>query len=169
MSDAKPAVPTPVTIALVLVGVALVIGAFLLGRSLGTAEEPTTTTSEIAPLAAPESLKAFQKGEESDPSTGPDKEIVRANYTDGTDKILLVLSRPEADLEKFLADAGINDLQQQADKPGGDEVSPTLCGKSADTGFAACGRINGGVGELIVGATEMQAATLVELLEELQR
>lgn len=169
---AKPPVPTSVTIVVVLVAVALVVGAFFLGRYLAGDASGEPTEVATLPLAAPDAIGAFQLAESSSPSTAADvgKELVRATYTDGSDRVLLVLSRPETELGEFLVAAGIEELGEVE----GSEASPgatsiTLCGRSADTGNAACGRLAQGAGELLVGLTEVPSEQLSTMLDELHR
>ncbi|NLE96938.1 MAG: hypothetical protein GX596_02975 [Propionibacterium sp.] len=174
MSDqpaAKPPVPTPVTIIVVLVAVLLVAGAFLLGRWLADDGPSAPPEEPAAPLVAPESIGEFQVSETSAPSTAADvgKDVVRATYTDGTNRVLLVLSRPEADLEEFLTNAGIQELQAA---PEADDASPepsaaTVCGRSADTEYAACGRQIEETGQLLVALTDVDPNTLTTLLQQL--
>ena len=158
----KPPVPTLVTIVAVLVAVALIAGAFFLGRSLATEPEPEPTETELPALTPPGQLAGLQLAETAAPSLAPGvgKDVVHANYTDGTARILLVLSRPEADVEEFLTNAGITNLAAR----GG---AGTMCGTSTDTGYAACARVVDETGRLIVGATEVSAETLETLLDEL--
>lgn len=160
----KPPVPTLVTIVAVLVAVALIAGAFLLGRSLATAPEPAPTETPTTALAPPAQLAGFQLAETAAPSLAPGvgKEVVHANYTDGTARILLVLSRPEAEVEEFLTNAGITNLTERSAASG-----RTMCGTSTDTGYAACARLVDDTGRLIVGATDVSAETLETLLDEL--
>jgi hypothetical protein len=164
--EQKPPVPTTVTILAVLVAVALIAGAFLLGRQLGTPPPPAPSESATA-LDLPGQLGGFQLAATEAPTLPPvvGKELVRANYTDGTDRVLLAFSRPETDVEEFLGNAGITNLTQQAEGSG--DVSATMCGTSSDTGFPACGRIVDGTGRLLVGVTEVAAQELAGLLDQL--
>lgn len=164
----KPPVPTPVTVAIVLIAVGLVVGAFLLGRALaggGNEEQPTDPS---APLVAPAAIDSFQVSETAAPTAAPDvgKDVVRATYTDGTDRILLILSRPETDLTAFLSAAGIEGAEAREGEAS-PEATPTVCGRSTDTQLAACGRLVGDTGQLLVAVSDVDSATLGELLDRL--
>lgn len=192
MSSNKPPIPTAFTIVAVLLAVALIIGAFMYGRILG-APEPEPSETPIPPLAAPSTLGglALSDQETPEPVAGVEKEIVRATYTDGTQRVALALSRPETDLEAFLTDAGISNLQEKPDAPSAPKpepgpspsegepepeaspspaaptMSPVMCGSSSDTQLPACAQISDEEARLVLALSEVEEQQLLTMLNEL--
>lgn len=177
---AKPPIPTWFTIVAVLLSVALIGGAFLLGYRQHL-PEPEPSPTPTPPLTVPEMLGDYPMSESVLPSESPQpdqREVARATYTDGVDKLVLILARPETKLEQFMADAGVTDLQivsEPSDEPSEEETPaegesplPTdgtvLCGNSVDSGFAACGRLRGNVGQIVFAGTDVDATQVEELL-----
>lgn len=175
---AKPPIPTWFTIVAVLVSVALIGGAFFLGYRQHL-PEPEPTPTPTPPLTVPEMLGDYPMSESVLPSESPQpeqREVARATYTDGVDKLVLILARPETKLEQFMADAGVTDLQIVSEPQPSESPSPAegesplpadgtvLCGNSVDSGFSACGRLKGNVGQIVFAGTDIDAATVEELL-----
>lgn len=178
----KPPIPTLFTIAAVLVAVAIIGGSYLLGRDIGTSTAPKPTATPTPAPTLPQQLEGYTLSKAGDPSTAPgsSQQIVRGEYTDGSDHFIVVLTRPVDNLEKFMADAGVTDLQgfgggaspspHESDGPGTAE----MCGRSTDTTFAACGRLlsaegSPSTGQLIVATTDVKSETLRELLAKIPR
>lgn len=178
---AKPPVPTLFTIVAVLLAVALVGGSYLLGRELGTPASPSPSAPAPAALEVPKQLGGYTLAEsqDTDPTPKAGQEVARGNYTDGKNKLVLLMVRPQQELEKFLTDGGVSDLQEMPSE--GDETSASasasgspsqapvpelMCGKSSDTGFAACGKLVDGVGQLLYAATDVPQDQLAKLLLE---
>lgn len=165
--SAKPPVPTLVTIVAVLLAVTVIGGAFALGRAIGLAGQKDSGSKPGPELAAslPAQLENFALKKRGEPSTGPrGKLVVRGDYTDGTNGVLLVLSNPEEDLEKFLTEAGVVETKV-VELPAGKSSDPvTMCGKSTDSNFPACGRILEGTGWMIFATTAVDDKTLIKLL-----
>ncbi|WP_297745759.1 hypothetical protein [uncultured Tessaracoccus sp.] len=189
----KPPIPTLFTIAAVLVAVALIGGSYLLGRDLGASTAPTpSATPPPAALTLPQQLEGYTLSKAGEPSTAPDmsQQILRGEYTDGSNQFIVVLTRPVDDVEKFMTDAGVTDLQGVGDgapssphASDGGSSSPhssggsgaaEMCGRSTDTTFAACGRLVSAeglptTGQLIVATTELPPETLRALLAQIPR
>lgn len=182
----KPPIPTLFTIAAVLVAVALIGGAYLLGRDLGTSSAPSPSPSPTPPPTMPDTLAGYTLTKSAEPSTPPstDQQLVRGEYTDGSNQFVVLLTRPMDDLEKFMTDAGVTNLQAvdagQASSPNpsaaDDNAVPLaqMCGTSTDTGFAACGRIvktesTGTTGQLVVAATKLTTDQVRELLGQISQ
>lgn len=163
---AKPPIPRWFTIVAVLLSVALIGGAFFLGYRQGL-PEPEPTPTPTSPLTVPEMLGDYPMSESVLPSESPQpdlREVAHATYTDGVDKLVLILARPETKLEQFMADAGVSDLQIISEPSTEPTDGTVLCGKSVDSGFAACGRLQGNVGQIVYAGTDVDAAKVEELL-----
>lgn len=181
-SDRAP-IPPWFTVVAVLVAVVLIGGAFVVGYQ--SALPPTVIEEEsddpVLPLAVPEMLGGYALAESElppspSPSPAEQPEVARATYTDGIDRLVLVLVRPEFDLPQLLTDAGVTDLHTATPEaeasvspsPSPDakpsDASDILCGRSADSGFAACARIVGETGQVLYAATDVDQATVEELL-----
>ncbi|WP_297740688.1 hypothetical protein [uncultured Tessaracoccus sp.] len=180
--QSKPPIPTLFTIAAVLVAVALIGGAYLLGRSIGTPTAPKPSATPSATLTLPQQLEGYTLSTTGAPSMAPgtSQQILRGDYTDGSNQLIVVLTRPVDDLEKFMTDAGVTDLQgvepgtsTSPDATGGSGATE-MCGRSTDTTFAACGRMVSAdglptTGQLVVATTELQPETLRALLAQIPR
>ncbi|WP_296137393.1 hypothetical protein [uncultured Tessaracoccus sp.] len=176
-SRPKPPVPTLFTVVAVLLAVAVIAGAYVLGRQLGAPATPEPSPTPTPAPTLPEQLGQFALSASEPPSTAPgsEKHVVQGNFTDGTDKIVVLLTRPEPSLEPFLTDAGVTDLQTvgastspSPSSDGGD----VMCGKSVDTGHAACGRLvvdeaTGNTGQVVFAATDLSTDDVRALLEQL--
>lgn len=178
----KPPIPTLFTITAVLLAVALVGGSYLLGQEIGSSPTPTPTASQPAGPKVPAKLGGYTLSKADTPSKEPDSgsQIARGSYTDGTNQFVVILSRPVEDLEQFMTDAGIKDLQEaggeaaasSSESEGTDATQ--MCGRSTDTTFAACGRLvrsdqNGTTGQLIVATTDLSPDAVRELLGQIPR
>lgn len=178
----KPPIPTLFTITAVLLAVALVGGSYLLGQEIGSSPTPTPTASQPAGPKVPAKLGEYTLSKADTPSKEPDSgsQIARGSYTDGTNQFVVILSRPVEDLEQFMTDAGIKDLQEaggeaaasSSESEGTDATQ--MCGRSTDTTFAACGRLvrsdqNGTTGQLIVATTDLSPDAVRELLGQIPR
>lgn len=139
--------------------VLLLVAAVLIGIALGggfTPEEPepTPTPQPALTMDPPVQVGDFVRGELST-SEGPapaHQRIVRADYSDGTNKLVLLLTFPESDVADFLAAAGI-------EHPEGGVVElleGVSCGVSADTTRPACGKVVDNTGILVVSLTDAE-------------
>lgn len=177
----KPPIPTLFTIAAVLVAVALIGGSYLLGRDIGTSTAQPSATQSPAPTL-PQQLEGYTLSKAGEPSTAPgsSQQIVRGEYTDGSNHFIVVLTRPVDGLEKFMTDAGVTDLQgvdggaSTSSHESGGSGSAEMCGRSTDTTFAACGRLLSAegsptTGQLIVATTDVKSETLRGLLAKIPR
>lgn len=146
-----------------LLVVLLVLGGIIggaLGRSVGTTS-PTPSSSPTPPyvMDPPIQVGDLVRGAVTE-SSGPAPEnqrIVRADYSDGVNKVIFVMTWPEDDVSTYVADAGVE---------GANEVgrAGTLCGTSLDTSLPACGRISQGTGLLLLAVTEHATAELATQL-----
>ena len=160
-ADAQPPAPAWSRFLGPAVAAALVVTGGLIGAGLGGlggGSEPEPEPSPTLSMDPPVQVGEFVRGEVTE-STGPAPEnqrIVRADYSDGADKVIFVMAWPEEDLPTFVADAGV---QSAADAAAG-----TLCGTSVDTTFPACGRIKEETGLLLLAVTEQTESSVLELL-----
>ena len=83
---------------------------------------------------------------------------MRADYSDGADKLIFVMTWPEEDLSAYVTDAGVQSANEA--EPG------TLCGTSIDTTFTACGRIKEETALLLLAVTEQTEPAVLHLLGE---
>ena len=144
------------------VAAALVVTGGLIGAGLGglSGREPEPEPSPTLSMDPPVQVGDFVRGEVTE-STGPapqNQRIVRADYSDGADKVIFVMTWPEDELTAYVADAGVE---------GTSEVQPgTLCGTSIDTSFWACGRIKDETGLLLLAVTDQEEPAIRALLRE---
>lgn len=150
-------------------GVALLcLAAGLIGASLGSqsgAQQPPTVEESPTPtpafeLEAPVVVDDLVRGEVNE-STGPpplNQEIVQADYTDGEQTVVFVLTWPEPDIAEFLTNAGIEDPAETA------VGSDTYCGVSEDTGESACGKVVDEVGVLLVSVSPQSESEVADIL-----
>lgn len=150
----------------------IMVLAGILGASLGRSgpaptlepsESPSPSPTPPFELEAPVQVGEFVAGDVTE-TQGPaplNQRIVRANYTDGTDKLLFVITWPEEDLDEFVAGAAIE---------GAEELTPgTMCGTSLDTEYSACARLSGDVGLMLLGVTELRPTVVAAFLTEFER
>ncbi|HJE51851.1 MAG TPA: hypothetical protein K8V15_07720 [Tessaracoccus flavescens] len=156
---------TALVLAALLVALAIVVGSSL-GRSSRPqpsetpTESPTPSPSFV--FEAPTAVGEFVAGEKVE-SEGPapaNQKIARANYFDGTDRLVFAMTWPVEDLSTFLTDAGI---EAAAERPGTDGV---MCGKSIDTNRAACATLEDDAALLLLAVTEVPETRLAPLLAE---
>lgn len=140
---------------------ALVLAGGLIGAGLGAASvvsEPEPTPSPKLSMDPPVQVGEFVRGKVTE-STGPAPEsqrIVRADYSDGADKLIFVMTWPEENLADYVADAGVESVAEV-------ELG-TLCGMSLDTSFSACGRIKEDTGLLLLAVTEQSESAVLDIL-----
>ena len=137
----------------------LLVAAVLIGIALGggfTPQEPEPTKPPPPALSMepPVQVGDFVRGSLTN-SEGPapdHQRIVRADYSDGTDKLVLLLTFPETDVADFLTAAGIEHPE------GGvvDLIEGVSCGVSADTTRPACGKVVENTGILVVSLTDAE-------------
>lgn len=172
VSPAEPSVgstpPTPRWLKPALaagVGVLLLAGG-LIGGNLGARngdEGPATpeTSSPAFTLDTPLVVGDLVRGQVSE-STGPSpasQRIVQADYTDGENTVVFILSWPEPDVAQFVENAGIGTATQTEPRSG------RYCGTSEDTGESACGEVIDDVGVLLVSVTEQSETAVAEALD----
>ncbi|HSO69923.1 MAG TPA: hypothetical protein VLQ67_09815 [Arachnia sp.] len=148
------------------IAAALVVAGGLIGAGLGGAtgssESPTPAPSPKLTMDPPVQVGDLVRGDVTE-SGGPAPEnqrIVRADYSDGVNKVIFVMTWPEEDAATYVADAGVEDA---AEVGGG-----TLCGLSVDTSLPACGRVTEETGLLLLAVTEHATQDLAVLLTEFQ-
>lgn len=161
-----PSIPRWVKIVGLLIVVALLLLSVWLGLSLGRAgsgvPEPTPTLDEaLWTLDPPTTVEDFVRGEVTTTPGEDDgeRDIVRANYTDGTETLILLLSRPEDDLGIYLSDAGVPDTEAVEGSDG------IRCGISRDNEVPVCARIVDDTAIAVAGLSEQDFADLSPLLD----
>lgn len=149
------------------IAAALVVAGGLIGAGLGGAtgssESPTPTPSPKLIMDPPVQVGDLVRGGVTE-SNGPAPEnqrIVRADYSDGVNKVIFVMTWPEDDAVTYVADAGVEDAAEVGG-PG------TLCGLSLDTSLPACGRVTEETGLLLLAVTEHSTHDLAVLLTEFE-
>jgi hypothetical protein len=137
----------------------LLVAAVLIGIALGGGftpkePEPTKPPTPALSMEPPVQVGDFVRGDLAT-SEGPapaHQRIVRADYSDGTNKLVLLLTFPETDVADFLAAAGV-------EHPEGGVVElleGVSCGVSADTSRPACGKVVENTGILVVSLTDAE-------------
>lgn len=160
-----PSIPALVKVVGILVIVVLLVLSVLLGLSLGNAgggPSPSPSVEPLWPLEAPTVVKDFVRGEVVDKpgATPDDRGTVTAHYADGKRKIVLLLSRPETNLDEYLMDAGMEGAQEMEGSPG------TRCGTQEDTSLPVCARIVDETAISIAGLSEQDFPTLTQLVDD---
>lgn len=175
VENSGPETPVPPIPRSVLIGG--VVGAALLlvfGGWIGamlaapSPTEPTTSPSVSIgegawPLEPPEVMGDLVRGEISNEDTG-DRQVVRASYADGSRTILLLLSRPEADIEAYLADAGVEVVPDALGDDGGED--PATCGVSLDNGVPVCAMIRDETAIMVVAVSGQTHAEIAAHLDD---
>lgn len=156
-----PPIPQAVKVGgAVAIAVLLMLGA-LLGMSLGAPPPaaPTTPTPSVKEwaLTPPASVGTWVRGDQQ--SQAPIKEggptVVRADYANGTDKLYLLLSRPETDIAAYLSDAGVDSTHA---------IGSSTCGVSVDTNKPVCVRIADSTAIMLVGVSDQSQVTIASLV-----
>ena len=158
-----PRMPVAVKVGgLVLVALLLLLAAWL-GLTLGGSAQPApspTPTIEVKPweLDPPVTMGKLVQGGRTDTPAGTngDRDIVRTDYSDGTDKVVLLLSRPETDLARYLGDAGV-----EKSKP----VEGASCGVSVDNNVPVCARVVDDTAITVAGLTDQNFTELASLVD----
>ncbi|MEO7588881.1 MAG: hypothetical protein ABIS84_12735 [Arachnia sp.] len=160
-----PRMPLAVkVIGLALVAVLLLLAAWLgltLGGSGKTAPTPTPTVSidsGLWVLDPPTTLGNLVQGETTTTplGTNSDRDIVRSDYSDGTNKVVLLLSRPEDDITRYLDDAKIKDAEP---------IGDSMCGTSQDNNVPVCARVVDDTAVTVAGLTNQDFADLAKLVD----
>lgn len=160
-----PKIPMAVKVGgLALVAVLLLVAAWL-GLALGGAggsgpqSDPKPSIDEtLWQLEPPKTLGGFVVGDvTSTPlSTSSDRAIVTATYTDGSDKLVLLLSRPEDKVATYLDDVGVEDTES---------VDKASCGTSADNAVPLCARVVDDTAIAVAGLSEQEFPELASLVD----
>ncbi len=161
-----PSIPRGVKIVGLLIVIVLLLLSVWLGLSLGRsgAEAPTPTPSvdkALWDLEAPTQVGSLVRGDVNTTpgTTTGDRDILTATYTDGTDTVVLLLSRPENDLNTYLEDVNVTDPEPVQ---GADDIS---CGNSADNAVPFCARIVDDTAIAVAGLSEQDYAALTSLVD----
>ncbi len=164
-----PAIPRGVkVIGVVIVVVLLVLSVWLglsLGRSGPPAPPPSPTVEEpLWELEPPTTVGDFVRGDVTSTPQGntSDRDIVRADYTDGTDSLILLLSRPEDDFATYFEGAGVSEVEPVED------ADNTRCGISTistDSDIPFCARIVDETAIAVAGLSEQSPAELTSLVD----
>lgn len=127
-----------------------------LGRgSVEPTPTPTTQEASVVP-EAPRLVGDMVRGEVTTSSpTG--REVVSANYSDGTNRVLLIISNPHDDLMVYLEESGVSDPAQVSQE--------TMCGLSVDSDGNVCAQLRGETGLMLVGLTDQSTGELGTLLD----
>ncbi len=168
-----PSIPRGVKIVGLLIVLVLLLLSLWLGLSLGRAgsNEPASTPSideTLWDLEAPTQMGPLVRGEVNTTprASNGDRDILTTTYTDGTDKVILVLSRPEDDLTTYLEDAGVPEPESVVGSDG------IRCGTSSDNEIPVCARVVDDTAIAVAGLSEQDFPTLASLVdafyEELQ-
>ena len=169
---ARPPLPSFVKFGGLALLAVMVIAAVLIGVALGGGFTPATPSPSASPTPAyplelPVQVGDLVRGDVTE-SQGPapeNQQIVRADYSDGTSRVVVLVTFPERTITQFLEDAGVamNDTSGQVLVSDG-----IYCGTSADTGLEACGIVQDSTGLLVLPTTEthQSAEDLVAAFDE---
>lgn len=158
-----PPIPRAVKVAGALMIVAVLGLASWLGLTLGSSGPAQTVTASPPPpewpLDPPSVHGDWVRGDYSTqpPVEGQERVVVSAGYADGEQRIVLLLSRPETNLEEYLADANIGQTEV---------VGPDTCGRSQDTDTPVCVRIADETAIMVAGLDQQGFPQLGRLVDE---
>ena len=153
--DEKPPLPLAVKIGgVVLIGVILVVAGWL-GLSLGGGSTPDH--SKLWTVKPPVQIGDFVAKDVKDTSPTDHSRLVgTANYSDGTTKFVLVISRYEVSMPGIVENTGlVNPVK----------VGNATCGTTVDTSLPACVRIVDFTGVLVAGLSGQDPEALVATLD----
>lgn len=161
--DPPPPIPRVVkVVGLALVAALMVLAAWL-GLSLGSGgptptPTPPTPTPELWPLDPPVVVGEMVRGDVvTDTPAGTNRTVVRADYSDGTDRLVLVLTRPESDVTSHLEDAGVT---------GAAPNGTATCGRSVDSGDPVCATVTDETAVMLLSFGGHSTGELADLVEE---
>lgn len=158
-----PPIPRAVKVVGALLIVAILGLASWLGLTLGSSEPPEVVTASPAPvewpLDPPSVHGNWVRGDfnTQPPVEGQERVVVSANYADGSQRIVLLLSRPEADLQEYLTDANVGQTE---------EVGQDTCGRSQDTDAPVCVRIADDTAIMVAGLDQQSFQQLSQMVDE---
>lgn len=154
---ARPPLPASVKFGglalLAVLLVAAVLGGIALGGGFRGSASSSPTPTPAFSMELPVQVGDFVRGDAT-ASQGPapqNQDIVRADYSDGTNRVVVLLTFPEPDVISFLKDAGIDTSQLTGQQTAGDGIH---CGTSVDTGQEACALVDDSTGLLVLSLTE---------------
>lgn len=163
-----PSIPRAVKIIGIMIVLVLLLLSVWLGLSLGRSgtnspdPTPTPTVDEaLCHLEAPTQVGRLVRGDvKSTPkASDDDRDILTTTYTDGTDKIVLVLSCPEKKLSSYLENAGVPNAEPVE---GSDGIS---CGILSDDDIPVCARIFDDTAIAVAGLSEQGFPSLTSLVK----
>ncbi len=171
-----PSIPRGVKVIGIVIVLALLFLSVWLGLSLGRSGSPApepspTVEEELWELEPPVTMDEFVRGDvTSTPRDGDnDRDIARADYTDGTDRLILLLSRPETDLATYLEGAQVSGVEPVEGSGGISCGTSTI---SAENSIPFCARVVDDTAIAVAGLSEQDTSTLTSLVdsfyEELQ-
>lgn len=147
-----------------ILGLAILAGASWAGFTLGTSPtpEPSPTATQVIrewQMEPPVSVQDWVRGEVETPPPveGQNRTVIRADYSTGQERLVLVLSRTELDLNQYLSDANIGNTRP---------VGHSICGTSLDTGSPVCARLADETGILIAGRDAQTHEELAPIVDE---
>ena len=121
---------------------------------------PSTSTTSSGPweLRVPKQVGDYIAGDPIDPgATADDEEVLSANYSDGTNKLLLQLYRPETDVNAYAKSAGMIDAV---------EVGNSTCGTLEGSSLPMCVRVVDDTAIAVGGHSGQTPETLSALVDE---
>lgn len=164
--DGTPGKKPPLPVWLKAVGagviVALVGFAAWFGYSMAKvspASAPSAAASNGAwELKLPVQVQDYVAGEPKDPgNASPDMTVLSANYSDGTNQVVLQLYRPETSVEAYVTAAGIENTAV---------VGESTCGTLKGPGIPMCVRVVDETAIAVGGLTSQSHEALAALLDE---
>lgn len=167
LADLVASVPWRTVAGPIIVAVLMVVGGVVgasLGRSAGVPADVdhSASSSPTFVMDPPIQVGDLVRGEVTE-SSGPapaNQRIVRADYSDGANKFIFIMTWPEDSASTYVSDAGIENIV---------EVSAgTLCGTSVDTSLPACGLVSDGTGLLLLAVTEQDTAAVASALRDFE-
>ena len=151
-----PPIPRFVKVAGVIAAVVLLVVAGWIGLTLG---KPSPEASPTCELKLPVQVGDFVAGEAKE-SPAPDgkSSIIRATYSDGNTKFVLLFQRPgpASNLDSYLGEVGISDISQ---------VHDASCGIFVDSKNPVCARVLDSTAIMVMGLSNQDNESLAGLID----
>lgn len=163
--EGSPKPPLPVWVKSVAIGVVvlLVVTAAWLGWNLATPPGTTSTPSSSGAweLKLPVQVGDYVVGDPTDQGssapTSTDETLLSANYSDGSNKVVLQLYRPETDINAYLTSLGVTESVA---------VGSSMCGATKDTQLPMCVRVVDETAITVAGRSGQDHETLAALVDQ---
>lgn len=151
------------TIFVVLVVIVAGIAAYFINTAQPA--DPTARPSSTWELALPVQVGDYSRDPNagSSPSADGGRTTVSATYAKGgKDAVVVLMTRPESDLKKFMKDAAMNAVTEQELSNG---KGTAQCGTSSDNNYTGCVVLQDDTAVLVMGLLDQSRQELADLAQ----